>query len=317
MNVLMIGGTSQDAFFLMHEHLDKGDRVFATFRTSKSVDWRRQQLLSAPSRIENFHPVIFDYLDHAPLVKLIDEKEVDIVYYLASINLPSRVSIDSEAKREMRRIHVEFPVRLLHTLIGMPDVRGVFPLSSKMFSLKGDTDLVVSVNESPNPQNYYGETRSEFWKQLKIIRNSHPVKVLSPILFNHESIYRFSRPHKEQFVIQRLRDLLLSGMSINKVLESGIDFAAREDWLNASDVSAAIYRLIQAEYFGDIVIASGRGSSIFDLLYDFLEERLEHEASRKVKQEMIKFKDKRPCLIGDVRDLHQIIGKVESKIVLA
>lgn len=316
MNVLIIGGSSQDAYFLTQTHILNGDRVFATFRTALSFYWRREQLEKTLVNIENFLPIIDQSLDLSSLNQFFKKTKIDIVYYLASINLPSRSSLSTEAKQDMFRVHVEFPLQLIQTLIDLPNVRSVFPLSSKMFSIKDACDLVVSINEAPNPQTYYGETRSHFWEELKLIRSKYQLNVLSPILFNHESLFRFNHAREEKFVIQRLREMIFSNTDINTIIESGIDFSSREDWLHASDVSTAIYKLVHFGYAGDIVIASGRGSSISDLLLEFFEKNQRFEAVRQIDQQLASFDKYRPCLIGDIRGLRQIIGEVEHKNVL-
>jgi GDP-D-mannose dehydratase len=267
--------------------------------------------------MRDFFPIVNSYLDTSELIKFIKSNKLNLIYYLSAINLPRSIQVDSDLKFMMQKVHVEYPLQVLQSIIESPGVQGVFPLTSKMFSVQEEKDLIITADNPPNPQSYYGESRALFWDRLKALREKYSIDILSPILFNHESKYRFQHSFSEKFALQKLWNLLHADTSIERILNSGIDFNAREDWLNASDVCNAIFKLVEANIHEDIVLSSGRGSSIYKLLLDFLEANEVSESIQIVREEMSKSMELRPCLVGDVSKLGLLLGKIEQRIVLS
>lgn len=317
MRILIIGGSSQDAFFLIRNHLANRHSVFATFRTPESMSWRQAQLQLALTPMEVYSPLVKPHFGTKELVDFVKINAIDLIYYMSAINLPRSIQLDREKKLMMRKIHFDHPVQVLKSIIESPGVGGVFPLSSKMFSLREDKDLIVSAKSAPNPQNYYGESRALFWDYMKVAREKNSLSILSPILFNHESKYRYQHNLSEKFAIQKLWDLLSVDTSAKAILSSDLDFDAREDWLNAEDVARAIFDLIELNIYEDIVISSGKGSSIYELLLDYYETKQDSESFESVNRKKLNSMKYCPCLVGDISRLGGLVGNIQRKIVLS
>jgi GDP-D-mannose dehydratase len=316
-SVLLIGGSSQDAFFLSLRLLQNQIKVYATFRSSESANWRLNQITALGVDTSDFFPIIGLGINPIEIREFLKANSISIIYYLAAINLPSKAKVTSEVKGEMFKIHVENPGAVVDAISENQEAIGVFPLSSKMYALRNSHDRIVSLGEATNPQNYYGETKAIFWEKLKSVRRKNSMKIFAPILFNHESIYRFPNEVNSSFALNRVRDLIRSPLNLESLLSTNIDMNSREDWLHASDVAERLIQVSESDQVRDFIVASGVGKSIAELVVEYFESVEKLQVAERVREHFLDSGPFRPCLVGDISETNRILGALRAETVLS
>ena len=80
---IVTGITGQDGAYLCALLLDKGYRVYGTYRRTSSVDFWRLEYLGLPGNA-NLHLVEYDLTDQGASISLLSQCEPDEVYNLAA-----------------------------------------------------------------------------------------------------------------------------------------------------------------------------------------------------------------------------------------
>lgn len=316
-SALLIGGSSQDGFFLSLRLLQNRFKVYATFRSLESANWRLNQINALGVNTSEFFPIVGLDINPIEIRKILKANSIGYIFYLAAINLPSKVKVTNEVKGEMLKIHVENPGAVLDAISENQEVIGVFPLSSKMYALTNGHDRIVSLGEETNPQNYYGETKAIFWEYLKSARRKNSMKISAPILFNHESIYRFPNEVNSSFALNRVRELIRPPLDLESLFSADIDMNSREDWLHASDVAERLFQVSKSNQVRDFIVASGVGKSIAELVVEYFESVEKLQVAEKVREHYLNSGHFRPCLVGDISETNRILGTLKPETVLS
>ncbi|CAM2198059.1 GDP-mannose 4,6-dehydratase [Paraburkholderia kururiensis] len=253
---IVTGVTGQDGAYLAKLLLDKGYRVFGTYRRTSSVNfWRIAEL-----GIEQ-HPQLelieYDLTDPGASVRLLNTTYADEIYNLAA---QSFVGVSFEQPVTTAEITGLGPLNLLEAVrVVRPDARFYQASTSEMF---GCVQAVPQVETTPfYPRSPYGVAKLfAHWMTINY-RESYKLFACSGILFNHESPLR-----GREFVTRKVTDSLAKiRMGKLDVLELG-NLDAKRDWGFAQDYVEGMWRMLQADHPDTYVLATNRTETVRDFV---------------------------------------------------
>ena len=246
------GITGQDGAYLTKLLLDKGYKVYGTYRRTSSVNfWRLEELgvMSHP----NLYLVEFDLTDLSASVRLLQTSEAKEVYNLAA---QSYVGVSFDQPITTGEITGLGTTNLLEAIrIVNPSIRFYQASTSEMFG------KVQSIPQNENtpfyPRSPYGVAKLyAHWMTINY-RESYNMFASSGILFNHESPLR-----GKEFVTRKITDAVAK-IKLGKldVLELG-NIDAKRDWGYAKDYVEGMWRILQAEKPDTYVLATNRTQTV-------------------------------------------------------
>ncbi|MDG1461408.1 MAG: GDP-mannose 4,6-dehydratase [Luminiphilus sp.] len=246
------GISGQDGAYLTKLLLDKGYKVYGTFRRASSVNfWRLEELglMNHP----NLCLVEHDLTDLSATVRLLATSEANEVYNLAGL---SYVGTSFEQPITTGEITGLAATTLLEAIrIVNPSIRFYQASTSEMFGKAQSTPQ----NETTPfyPRNPYGVAKLYAHWMTVIYRESHDIFASSGILFNHESPLR-----GKEFVTRKITDSVAKiKLSKLDVLELG-NIDAKRDWGYAEDYVEGMWRILQAEKPDTYVLATNRTQTV-------------------------------------------------------
>ncbi len=245
-----IGG--QDGAYLAELLLEKGYRVYGTYRRTSSVNfWRIEEL--GIDKHPNLHLVEHDLTDMSSSIRLMQRTGVSEIYNLAA---QSFVGVSFDQPITTAEITGVGPVNLLEAIrIVNPLIRFYQASTSEMF---GMVQAVPQSETTPfYPRSPYGAAKLYAHWMTVNYRESYGIFGTSGILFNHESPLR-----GREFVTRKITDgfarLRLGQLD---VLELG-NLNAKRDWGFARDYVAGMWMMLQAEEPDTYVLATGRTETV-------------------------------------------------------
>lgn len=253
-NAVITGVTGQDGAYLAKFLLDKGYKVFGTFRRTSSVNFWRMIELGIKDH-PNLELVEYDLTDLGASIRLMELSEADEVYNLAA---QSFVAVSFDQPITTAKITGLGPVYLLEAIrIVNPKIRFYQASTSEMF---GHVQEVPQNEKTPlYPRSPYGVAKVyAHWMTINY-RESYDIFGTSGILFNHESPIRGL-----EFVTRKITDGLAKiKLGKQSILELG-NMDAKRDWGYAEDYVDGMYRMLQADEPDAYVLATGRTEKVRD-----------------------------------------------------
>jgi GDPmannose 4,6-dehydratase len=249
---IVTGITGQDGAYLAKFLLDKGYRVFGTFRRGSSVNfWRIEELGVAQ------HPqlslVEFDLTDLGSAVRLMDKARPLEVYNLAA---QSFVGVSFDQPVTTGHITGLGPVNLLEAIRTIDkSIRFYQASTSEMF---GRVQAVPQDERTPfYPRSPYGVAKLYAHWMTVNYRESYGIFGASGILFNHESPLR-----GREFVTRKITDGV-ARIARNKLdaIELG-NLDAQRDWGYAQEYVDGMWRMLQHDEPDTFVLATGHMESV-------------------------------------------------------
>ncbi|RST30379.1 GDP-mannose 4,6-dehydratase [Sphingomonas ginkgonis] len=257
MNTAIITGiTGQDGAYLSELLLDKGYKVFGTYRRTSSVNfWRLAEL-----GIEN-HPklelVEYDLTDLSSSIRLLQQTGAKEVYNLAA---QSFVGVSFDQPATTAEITGIGALNLLEAIrIVDKDIRFYQASTSEMF---GKVQAVPQIESTPfYPRSPYGVAKLyAHWITVNY-RESYGIHGSSGILFNHESPLR-----GREFVTRKITDSVAKiKLGLLDCLELG-NLDARRDWGFAKEYVDGMWRMLQADEPDTFVLATNRTETVRDFV---------------------------------------------------
>ncbi|AYV21215.1 GDP-mannose 4,6-dehydratase [Vibrio mediterranei] len=253
---IITGITGQDAAYLAELLLNKGYKVYGTYRRTSSVNfWRIEEL-----GIEN-HPnlelVEYDLTDLSASIRLLQDSGATEVYNLAA---QSFVGVSFDQPLTTAEITGIGPVNLLEAIrIVNPRIRFYQASTSEMF---GKVQEIPQRESTPfYPRSPYGVAKLYAHWMVVNYRESYDIFATSGILFNHESPLR-----GQEFVTRKITDSVAK-IKLGKldVLELG-NMDAKRDWGFAKDYVEGMWRMLQADKPDTYVLATNRTETVRDFV---------------------------------------------------
>jgi GDPmannose 4,6-dehydratase len=253
---LLTGITGQDGAYLAQLLLDKGYRVYGTYRRTSSVNFWRIEELGIQNH-PNLHLVEYDLTDLGASVALVQKVQPTEIYNLAA---QSFVGVSFEQPSTTAQITGIGALNLLEAIrLVNPKIRFYQASTSEMF---GKVQAIPQVESTPfYPRSPYGVAKLyAHWMTINY-RESYDIFGCSGILFNHESPLR-----GREFVTRKITD------SIAKIKLGQLDclelgnLDAKRDWGFAKEYVEGMWRMLQADEPDTFVLATNRTETVRDFV---------------------------------------------------
>ena len=253
---IITGITGQDGAYLAELLLDKGYKVYGTYRRTSSVNfWRIEEL--GIEQNPNLHLVEYDLTDLSASIRLLQTTGATEVYNLAA---QSFVGVSFEQPLTTAEITGIGPVNLLEAIrIVNPKVRFYQASTSEMF---GKVQAIPQIEDTPfYPRSPYGVAKLYAHWMTVNYRESYGIFGCSGILFNHESPLR-----GREFVTRKITD------SVAKIKLGKLDcmdlgnIDAKRDWGFAKEYVEGMWRMLQADEPDTFVLATNRTETVRDFV---------------------------------------------------
>jgi len=257
MKIAVVTGISgQDGAYLAELLLNKGYKVYGTYRRTSSVNfWRIEEL--GISENENLHLVEYDLTDLSSSIRLLQMTNATEVYNLAA---QSFVGVSFDQPITTAEITGVGPLNLLEAIrIVNPKIRFYQASTSEMF---GKVQAVPQVEDTPfYPRSPYGVAKLyAHWITVNY-RESYGIFGCSGILFNHESPLR-----GREFVTRKITDGVAK-LKLGKLdcLELG-NLDPKRDWGFAKEYVEGMWRMLQVDESDTYVLATNRTETVRDFV---------------------------------------------------
>ena len=253
---LITGITGQDGAYLAQLLLDKGYRVYGTYRHTSSVNlWRIEEL--GIDRHPELHLVEYDLTDLGATIRMLESAEPAEIYNLAAQSFVG-VSFDQPATTAqitgIGAVHLLEAVRIVN-----PKIRFYQASTSEMF---GKVQAIPQTEDTPfYPRSPYGAAKLYAHWMTVNYRESYGLFGTSGILFNHESPLR-----GREFVTRKISDAVARiRLGKQSVLELG-NLDAKRDWGYAKEYVDGMWRMLQADSPDTYVLATNRTVPVRDFV---------------------------------------------------
>lgn len=245
---LVTGISGQDGAYLSQLLLEKGYKVFGTFRRTSSVNFWRIEDLGIQDH-PDFHLVEHDLTDLGSCIGLLTKFEPEEVYNLAA---QSFVGVSFDQPVTTAKITGIGAVNMLEAIrLTNPKIRFYQASTSEMF---GKVQAIPQNETTPfYPRSPYGVAKLYAHWMTVNYRESYDIFATSGILFNHESPLR-----GREFVTRKITDAVAK-VKLGKldVLELG-NMDAQRDWGYAKEYVDGMWRMLQSDTADTYVLATNR-----------------------------------------------------------
>ncbi|HEY4147044.1 GDP-mannose 4,6-dehydratase [Pinirhizobacter sp.] len=253
---LITGISGQDGAYLAELLLEKGYRVFGTYRRTSSVNFWRIEELGIQNH-PNLELVEFDLTDTGSAIRLLQSTGATEVYNLAAQSFVG-VSFDQPATTAqitaVGALHMLEAIRVVNS-----GIRFYQASTSEMF---GKVQAVPQKEDTPfYPRSPYGVAKLyAHWITVNY-RESYGIFGSSGILFNHESPLR-----GREFVTRKITDAVAK-IKLGKLdtLELG-NMDAKRDWGFAKEYVEGMWRMLQVDEPDTFVLATNRTETVRDFV---------------------------------------------------
>jgi GDPmannose 4,6-dehydratase len=253
---IITGITGQDGAYLAQLLLDKGYKVYGTYRRTSSVNFWRIEELDVQGH-PDLHLIEYDLTDLGASIALLEKVQPDEIYNLAA---QSFVGVSFDQPTTTTQITGVGALNLLEAIrLVNRKVRFYQASTSEMF---GKVQAVPQVEDTPfYPRSPYGVAKLYAHWMTVNYRETYGIFGCSGILFNHESPLR-----GREFVTRKITD------SAAKVKLGKLDCAelgnldARRDWGFAKEYVEGMWRIMQADEPDTFVLATNRTTSVRDFV---------------------------------------------------
>ena len=242
---VITGITGQDGAYLVQLLLDKGYRVFGTYRRTSSVNFWRLEELGVQNHA-NLHLVEYDLTDLGSSIALVQKAQPDEIYNLAA---QSFVGVSFDQPSTTAQITGIGALNLLEAIrLVNPKIRFY--------------QAIPQVEDTPfYPRSPYGVAKLYAHWMTVNYRESYNIFGASGILFNHESPLR-----GREFVTRKITDSVAK-IQLGKldVLELG-NLDAKRDWGFAKEYVQGMWRMLQVDEPDTFVLATNRTETVRDFV---------------------------------------------------
>ena len=250
---LITGVTGQDGAYLAAFLLEKGYKVYGTFRRTSTRNFERLEYLGIMSEVEL---VPLDLLDQSSLVYALMTARPDEVYHLAAQSFVGASFEQPVATGEITGLGT---VRLLDAILTCGLRPKIYHASTS--ELYGGCPDGKPIDEKTRfePRSPYAVAKLyAHWIAVNY-REAYGLPVCAGILFNHESPIRGI-----EFVTRRITDgAARIKYGLQEKLKLG-NIRARRDWGYAKDYVESMWLMLQRDQATDYVIATGKSHSVWE-----------------------------------------------------
>ena len=248
---LITGITGQDGAYLANFLLEKGYKVYGTYRRLSSPNFWRLQHLEIFDEI-NLIPV--DLSDTSSILEAIKISEPDEVYHLAAQSFVGASFETPIATGDVSGLAV---TRILEVIRQVnPEIKFYQASTSELY---GNSRSEGSLNEETQfrPASPYAAAKLYGYWITRIYREAYGIFAVNGILFNHESPLRGL-----EFVTRKISNAVAKiALGLEKELRLG-NLEAKRDWGYAPEYVESMWLMLQQDEPDDYVIATGEAHSV-------------------------------------------------------
>ncbi len=255
------GITGQDGAYLAEFLLKKGYIVHGLKRRSSLFNTDRIDHLYLDPHVENRNFILHygDLTDSTNLIRIIQEVQPDEIYNLAAM---SHVKVSFETPEYTANADGIGTLRILEAvrILNLTKKTKIYQASTS--ELYGMVQEVPQKETTPfYPRSPYGVAKMyAYWITVNY-REAYDMFACNGILFNHESPIR-----GETFVTRKItRATSKIALGLQELLYVG-NLSAKRDWGHAKDYVKAMYLMMQQDKPEDFVIATGKTTSVRDMI---------------------------------------------------
>ncbi|MCK9355867.1 MAG: GDP-mannose 4,6-dehydratase [Dehalococcoidia bacterium] len=253
-SALITGVTGQDGAYLASHLLDKGYRVFGTYRRVSTPNFWRLQHLEVFDRVTL---IPADLIDDASIAEAIRIAEPDELYHLAAQSFVGASFEQPIGAGDVTGLGV---VRVLEAVRTISPRTRVYQASTS--ELYGDGGQEPQSEETPfRPSSPYAAAKLYGYSIVRIYREAYRLFACNGILFNHESPLRGL-----EFVTRKVSNAVAKirhGLQSELVL-GNLD--AKRDWGYAPEYVEAMWAMLQLDHPEDMVIATNESHTVRELV---------------------------------------------------
>jgi GDPmannose 4,6-dehydratase len=249
---IITGITGQDGAYLAQLLLEKGYKVYGTYRRSSSMNFWRIEELGIQDH-ENLQLLEYDLNDQSNNIRLLERIQPDEFYNLAAQSFVG-VSFDqpiyTAQTTGLGALHILEAIRIVN-----PKIKFYQASTSEMF---GKVQQVPQTEDTPfYPRSPYGFAKLfAHWATINY-RESYDIFGVSGILFNHESPFR-----GREFVTRKITDGVAKiHLGKKEKIELG-NLDAQRDWGYAKEYVNGMHKMLQYSSPETFVLATNETHSV-------------------------------------------------------
>lgn len=249
---IITGISGQDGAYLAKNLLDRGYRIYGTYRRTSSVNFWRIEELGIHNH-PNLNLVEYDLTDMGSAIRLIEQSEAAEIYNLAAQSFVG-VSFDQPiATGTITGLGAAYLLEAIRTVD--KSIRFYQASTSEMF---GKVQAIPQTENTPfYPRSPYGVAKLyAHWLTVNY-RESFDMFCSSGILFNHESPLR-----GREFVTRKITDTVAKiHLGQAELLELG-NLDAERDWGYAKDYVEGMRLILQHDIPDTFVLATNQKETV-------------------------------------------------------
>ena len=251
---LITGVTGQDGAYLAEFLLNKGYRVFGTYRRLSTPNFWRLQYLDIFDKIELLP---CDLLDSFSIIETLRGTQPDEIYNLAAQSFVGASFEQPIASGEITGLGVAKMLEAIRLVV--PEAHFYQASTSEMY---GDNTYPEQSETTPfSPSSPYAAAKLYAHNMVHIYRDGYKLFACNGILFNHESPLRGL-----EFVTRKITNSVAKiKLGFERVLELG-NIDSKRDWGYAKEYVEAMWLMLQQDKPDDFVIATNETHSIREFL---------------------------------------------------
>ncbi|WP_084422084.1 GDP-mannose 4,6-dehydratase [Henriciella litoralis] len=251
---IITGISGQDGAYLTRSLLDKGYKVFGTFRRTSSTNFWRLEHLDCIGH-PNLELVEYDLTDPGNAISLIAHCKPDEIYNLAAqsfVGVSFMQPVSTAHATGLGALHLLEAIRLCDKSIKFYQAS-----TSEMF---GKVREIPQTEDTPfHPRSPYGFAKLFAHWAVVNYRESYDMFACSGILFNHESPLRGL-----EFVTRKITDgVARVALGKSESISLG-NIDAKRDWGFAADYVEGMWRMMQQDTSDTFVLATNRTETVRD-----------------------------------------------------
>ena len=249
---LIFGCAGQDGSLLSKSLIKKGYIVFGASRnTNKSLVNHAKLGISKKVNLVNL-----DIRSKDDVINTIKDIKPQEIYNLAA---QSSVGLSFSKPSETLETNILGTLNILEALrISQYQGRAFFAGSSEVF---GESTEAISLESKFNPQSPYAISKLAAQNLVKAYRDAYKLKVMTGILFNHESPLR-----NENFVTKKIiKGAIRSSKDENYKIKLG-NINIIRDWGWAEEYVEAMQIITRSKIISDQIICTGKNLSLKDFI---------------------------------------------------
>jgi GDPmannose 4,6-dehydratase len=247
---LITGITGQDGAYLAKFLLDKGYKVFGTYRRLSTPNFWRLQYLDIFERISL---IPADLVDAASITEALNISEPDEFYHLAAQSFVGASFEQPIGAGEITGLGVTRALEAIREI--NPKIKFYQASTSELF---GNGSLQPQTEDTPfRPASPYAAAKLYGYWVTKIYREGYGIFACNGILFNHESPLRGL-----EFVTRKITNSVAKiALGLEKELRLG-NLEAKRDWGYAPEYVQSMWLMLQQDEPDDYAIATNEAHTV-------------------------------------------------------